>query len=271
MSDLPTTWAALCALACLLGLRHGLDADHLAAIDGLTRVAARDDRGRARRCGTRFSLGHGAVVIVVAGLVGHAGTRWAPPAWFEELGAAVSIACLAALGLVNLRAAWQAPAGSVVNVVGLRGRLASRLLGGRFARSRIAPTLIGALFALSFDTLSQSALFAAMAARHGGAGHALVLAGLFVGGMVLSDGLNGWWVARLIDRSDRRAAAASRVMTLAVAVVSLAVAALGTARWLSLRVEGLTEGRETWFGLAVVASVALAYAWARRLPSAPAH
>ena len=44
MHDLPADWGALCALVFLLGMRHGLDADHLAAIDGLTR--ARSHIGR---------------------------------------------------------------------------------------------------------------------------------------------------------------------------------------------------------------------------------
>ena len=41
MNSLPATWIALCALAFVLGLKHGFDADHLATIDGLTRYNAR--------------------------------------------------------------------------------------------------------------------------------------------------------------------------------------------------------------------------------------
>ena len=41
MDALPATWTALCALAFVLGLKHGFDADHLATIDGLTRYNAR--------------------------------------------------------------------------------------------------------------------------------------------------------------------------------------------------------------------------------------
>jgi high-affinity nickel-transport protein len=43
MHDLPTDWSALCALVFLLGMRHGFDADHLAAIDGL-RASTGDTR-----------------------------------------------------------------------------------------------------------------------------------------------------------------------------------------------------------------------------------
>ncbi len=51
MHDLPTEWSALAALVFLLGLKHGFDADHLAAIDGLTRHNTRHGRGFARSCG----------------------------------------------------------------------------------------------------------------------------------------------------------------------------------------------------------------------------
>ena len=44
MDSLPTSWPALAGLVFLLGLKHGFDADHLATIDGLTRVNSRADR-----------------------------------------------------------------------------------------------------------------------------------------------------------------------------------------------------------------------------------
>ena len=41
MSAEPATWTAPCALAVLPGARYGFDADHLAAIDALTRYSFR--------------------------------------------------------------------------------------------------------------------------------------------------------------------------------------------------------------------------------------
>jgi high-affinity nickel-transport protein len=43
-----------------LGMRHGTDPDHLAAIDGLTRIRPRLTNG------VFFALGHGLVVILLA-------------------------------------------------------------------------------------------------------------------------------------------------------------------------------------------------------------
>ena len=38
MSELPSDWFGLLAVVYLLGMRHGMDADHLATIDGFTRA-----------------------------------------------------------------------------------------------------------------------------------------------------------------------------------------------------------------------------------------
>lgn len=269
MHDLPTDWTALCAVVFLLGMRHGFDADHLATIDGLTRLNRRADRAWSRRCGALFSLGHGAVVMVIAALVGLASTHWAPPGWLDGLGTLISIAFLLALGVLNLRAVLAAEPGTPVAPVGLKGRWLGRLTQ---ARSPLGVAGVGSLFALSFDTVSQSALFAATASQFGGVERALMLGGLFVAGMLLTDGLNGWWIDHLIARADQVAALASRVMGLAVAGVSLLVAALGIARWASPAFEDWTEGRELAFGLMVLAVVSagylLALVWARRRPVA---
>src|SRR5260370_7895532 len=61
-------------LICLaLGMRHAVDADHLAAIDGLCRIRPRKANG------VLFALGHGLVVTILA--VG-VGTAIAGPASF---------------------------------------------------------------------------------------------------------------------------------------------------------------------------------------------
>ncbi len=264
--DLPTDWLALLALVFLLGAKHGLDADHLATIDGLTRFNLRHAPGRARWCGTLFSLGHGTVVIAIALAVGLASDHWQVPAWMEDLGTWVSIGFLTLLGVLNLRAVLAAPAGEMVRTVGVKAGLLRRL---QRASHPLAIAAVGALFALSFDTLSQAALFAVTATRHGGAGHALVLGVAFLVGMLVVDGANGLWIAALLKRADRRARIASRVMGLMVAAISLSVAAFGLARYLSASVEGWYEGREMVVGLGVVAAIALSFAlggWLARPP-----
>ena len=62
----PSDFLGVALLVLLLGIRHGFDADHLAAIDGMTYHNARLRPGLARVCGALFSIGHGGVVVAVA-------------------------------------------------------------------------------------------------------------------------------------------------------------------------------------------------------------
>ncbi|MDE2398118.1 MAG: nickel transporter [Burkholderiales bacterium] len=267
MHELPAEWSALCAVVFLLGMRHGFDPDHLAAIDGMTRLATRRRRPFARYCGSLFSLGHGAVVLAIALAVGLASREWAPPAWIDAFGAWVSIAFLVTIGLVNLQAVLRSEPGTVVALVGVKGRLLGRVLG---ADSALGVAAVGALFAISFDTLSQGALFALAAARFSGPVDALALGLLFLLGMVVTDGLNGWWISRLIARADQIAALASRVMALAVSAASLLVAALGIARLAAPGFDHWADGKELGAGLAVIGLVAAAFWAAARIRRAAA-
>lgn len=267
MDTLPADWLSLLILTFVLGMKHGFDADHLATIDGLTRFNARQRPRLARYCGAWFSLGHGAVVTLIALAVASLAGQWAVPEWFGVLGAAISIFFLLALGGLNLAAVLRAGPDEVVQPVGLKGRL----LGGlQRASHPLAVALVGALFALSFDTLSQAAFFALTATRFGGWQTALLLALLFTSGMLLTDALNGLWIARLIARADQVALVASRVMALVVSGISLLVAAFGAARLLSPAVDAWSEGKELLFGAAVIALIALSFVAAIRLTQRPA-
>ncbi|HEV8190582.1 MAG TPA: HoxN/HupN/NixA family nickel/cobalt transporter, partial [Ktedonobacterales bacterium] len=60
---------ALAATAFALGLRHAVDADHIAAIDNVTRKLMQEKK-RPVAVGFFFSLGHSTVVFVIAVLIG---------------------------------------------------------------------------------------------------------------------------------------------------------------------------------------------------------
>jgi high-affinity nickel-transport protein len=266
MDALPSDWNSLAAVVFLLGMRHGFDADHLATIDGLTRVGRHAGARHARWSGVLFSLGHGAVVLAIAAgtalLLGTAGRHWQVPGWLAASGAWTSIVVLGLLGVLNLRAVFAAAPDEVVAPV----RLKSRLLGPLAeARSPAIVMLVGAAFALSFDTVSQAALFAATAAQYDGLRDALALGALFLLGMLVTDGVNGLWIARLIARADGLARVASRVMGLAVGSVSLLVAGLGAARLFTPTLVAWAEGREALLGATVVALVAASFVAARWL------
>jgi nickel/cobalt transporter (NiCoT) family protein len=267
--QLPNDWMALLALVFVFGARHGLDPDHLATIDGLTRYNLRQAPGRARWCGSLFSLGHGSIVMLIALAVGLAASRWQVPPWMEDVGTWISIGFLTLLGVLNLRAVFSAAPDAVVAPVGVKAGLLRHL---QSASHPLAIAAVGALFALSFDTMSQAALFAVTATQHGGVLHALALGLAFTLGMLVMDGVNGLWIARLLRRADQRARMASRVMGLMVALISLGVAALGLLRWLHADLALWYEGREVGLGVAVIALLALSFVTALALarPSAAA-
>jgi len=255
----PGDLAALVAAAFALGFAHGFDPDHLAAIDGLTRNA-RSPRV-ARFAGLLFSLGHGVVVTAAAIAIAVLAQAWEPPAWLEGIGAAISIACLATLGFLNLRAAALTPRGEPVQLRGLKGRWLAPLAGRGGA---LAVLGIGALFAFSFDPLSQAAFFALAASRASGWWVAAAAGLAFALGMMATDAANGLWVNRLIVRAGEKARGAARALAAAIGVVSLGVAALGAARLAFPAAGSWYEGRELVFGAAVLFAVTASYLIATR-------
>ena len=128
---------------------------------------------------------------------------------------------------------------------------------------------VGALFALSFDTISQAALFSLTAQQFGGLGHAVMLGALFTAGMLVTDGINGVWISRLIARADELARIASRVMSLAVGSVSLLIAAFALAKLTLPNLDAWSEGKELYFGAAVVLTVLMSYLAGKRLARTP--
>jgi len=251
------TWPALCFLAVTLGLRHGFDADHLTVIDGLVRRNAASRPRLARLAGILFSLGHGAVVMIAVCATLVMASRWQAPPWLAPFGMLISATVLLSLAALNLYAVWATPAGVTVTPVGLR----SRLFGRAFASDH--PLMIaglGALFAISADTLAQAAALGLAASQSGGIREAAMVAGCFAAGMVLASGINGYWMARLICMADRRAAIASRVMTGAVGLMSLTVALLILAKLFSPHLAVASLGGSGWAGAAIIAAAGIAFA-----------
>ena len=78
-SALPGDFLGVALVVLLLGMRHGFDADHLAAIDGMTYHNDKLRPRLARVCGALFSIGHGGVVVLVALSVSLMAETWQPP------------------------------------------------------------------------------------------------------------------------------------------------------------------------------------------------
>jgi high-affinity nickel-transport protein len=244
------------AVAWLLGMRHGVDADHLAAIDAMTRCNADARPATAWRTGLWFSVGHGTAVLAVAFAIALSTHAWPPPAWLAPFGAWASIAMLAVLGILNLLACRRSAPHEAVVFVGWRSTLYD---GALRSCSPAAVMTVGALFAISFDTFSQAALMAATGMASRNVAVVGLLAGSFAAGMIVTDSLNGWWVARLTQRRGRGSARASRVMCIAVSGVSLGTAALGAGAELSSSMATWAEQHQGGVALAIVAVIGLSF------------
>ena len=262
MPSLPHDWIGLMLLVFVLGMRHGLDADHLVAIDGLTRFNTNHNPWLARRCGTLFSLGHGIVVMLVAVAIALVAPRLALPGWLADIGIWLSIGFLLALGVLNLLAVANADPARPVLPAGIKTRLVARL---ERVTHPLHIALVGSLFALSFDTLSQAALFAVTATQFGGATHALILGSLFSLGMVCVDGCNGLWMFALTRGANRRALIASRVFAAVISALSLTVALFGIVRYFSPAVGEWSENKDLALSLAVLVIVVLGFVLAMSL------
>ncbi|MCW8408128.1 DNA repair protein [Legionella sp. PATHC035] len=209
----------LIAMAFLLGIRHGFDLDHLATIDSVARIVS-GRRTLAKFVGFLFSFGHGLVVILISLIIGNGVKPVLVPKWLDGLGNGISITFLLIFGLLNLWNIFRDPAQSPFPT-SFKNYFSKKLIG-RQANPFII-VLIGALFALSFDTVSQVVLFSLSARAMAGWLFSGMLGLIFMFGMMVSDGLNGLLVSTLIQRADSVSLLLSRLAGFMIASFSLII------------------------------------------------
>lgn len=208
-------------MALALGFRHGFDLDHLSTIDSITR-SVRDNRYLSRITGILFSLGHGLVVTTISIIIGSGLMQSKPPAWLLHFGNSISIFFLFIFGILTLWNVFQTQ--THVSSTSFKGLLLRNIINQRC--NPLFIMLIGALFAFSFDTFSQIALFSISASLFSGWLFSGVLGVVFMLGMMISDGINGLLVSRLIQRADKTSLFISRIVGLLISVFSLTIGTL---------------------------------------------
>jgi nickel/cobalt transporter (NiCoT) family protein len=177
--------SSLFGLAILLGFRHGLDPDHLAAIDGLARLR------NSRWNGVLFGIGHALMVTLLAAGVGRVSIDR-----LEKL----SPFLLIAIGTVNLFRLFRS--------------------SGRHGNFRIltsSPLLLGIVFAAGFETASQLSALALVNHKN-----AWLLGASFGTGMVIVDGIDGYNASNVQRRrhlDSERARLASLSLTILVVIM----------------------------------------------------
>lgn len=195
-------------LAWVFGLRHAVDADHIAAIDNVVRKLMQDGK-RPLSVGFFFSLGHSTVVIAATILIAiAANVMQADLESFKSIGGAigtsVSAAFLLVIALANiviLKGVWTSfkhvSRGGVLQPENM-----DMLLAGGGLLARIFRPIIGAvkrswhmyplgfLFGLGFDTASEIGLLgisATQSAQGMSPWMVMVFPALFTAAMALVD------------------------------------------------------------------------------------
>ncbi|HEX3670952.1 MAG TPA: HoxN/HupN/NixA family nickel/cobalt transporter [Candidatus Cybelea sp.] len=199
-------------LAYTFGLRHAVDADHISAIDNVTRKLMQEGK-RPIGVGFFFSLGHSTIVVALtlAIVLGAAAVRTRLPnieGVGNIVGAGVSaaflfiIAAINALVLVDIvRAVRRVRSGGSYVDQTLNDSLEGRGLLGRIFRPVLRLVtrsrdmyFVGLLFGLGFDTATEVGLLG-IAAIEAGKGlpvwTILIFPALFTAGMSLVDTTDG--------------------------------------------------------------------------------
>jgi nickel/cobalt transporter (NiCoT) family protein len=195
-----------------LGLRHAVDADHIAAIDNVTRKLMQEGK-QPVTVGLFFALGHSSVVLIASAAVGLTaaalGNRYQG---LREVGATIGtlvsfgfLWLIAVMNLLTLRGIWaafrRARAGGIyqhedVEALLVKGGVAARLLRPLFGLMRHSWQMfpLGFLFGLGFETATEVMLLGMSAeqASNGVTAPAIfIFPALFAAGMTLVDTMDG--------------------------------------------------------------------------------
>jgi len=199
-------------LAYTFGLRHAVDADHISAIDNVTRKLMQENK-RPVAVGFFFSLGHSTIVVVLSVAIAIAATfiQSSIPALKNAggvIGTSVSATFLFLIAFINILVLWEifqtfqkVKRGDQYNDQTLDEFLNQRGLMGRFFRPllklvdrswKMYP--VGVLFGLGFDTATEVGLLG-IAAFEAGKGlpilYIMLFPLLFMAGMCLIDTTDG--------------------------------------------------------------------------------
>jgi nickel/cobalt transporter (NiCoT) family protein len=196
----------LAGTAYIFGMRHAFDADHISAIDNVTRKLMQEHK-RPVGVGFFFSLGHSTIVVILTVLIALATVAISN---FDALkniggliGTTVSALFLFLIAIINIvilvdiyKTFREVSQGGAYNDQSLNELLNRRGLMGRFFRPLLRMTdqswkmyPIGVLFGLGFDTATEVGLLGIAATT---AGHIPVIAilifpMLFTAGMTIMD------------------------------------------------------------------------------------
>ena len=250
---------SLGALAYFFGLRHAFDADHIAAIDNVTRKLRQDNKKHVA-VGLFFSLGHSTVVLLMSIVIVMIVRGFSPTIkMFQNAGGVfgtiVSAAFLTIIGMINLfilkdlygifkyyklnrkiNTEIDKNTNELLNKRGFMGRFFGFMYKKIDSSYKMYP--IGFLFGLGFDTATEVAILGISAALAKNSTlplwGVLVFPLLFTSGMCLMDSLDGLVMMKIYDWAmvdALRKIFFNMIITATSVFVALAI---GTIEWLQV-------------------------------------
>lgn len=266
-----TALVSTAILSYTLGLRHALDADHISAIDLMTRrlIAAGQ---RPVTVGMFFSLGHSTIVIITSLVV--AGTAAAVSSKFDDfsrvggiIGTSVSASFLLLLGIMNIYILWKLVAqmrrlvrcepGTEQDEFKIQGAgvlfgLLQKLFKIVDRPWKMYP--LGVLFGLGFDTSSEIAILgisSIQAAKGTSIWLILIFPLLFTAGMCLLDTTDGALMMSLYTSTQlARDPIAICYYSIVLTVVTVIVATvIGVVQFLNLALNVAEPEGRFWDGV----------------------
>ncbi|MBR1131865.1 HoxN/HupN/NixA family nickel/cobalt transporter [Bradyrhizobium iriomotense] len=205
-ADRPAVMATA-LLAWVFGLRHAVDADHIAAIDNVVRKLMHAG-GAPRTAGLYFALGHSTVVVIATVLLAVSAVSLGGDSLLKSIGrligtsvSAIFLLLIAVLNLIIFVSLWRTMRALRDSGVHDAEKIDTLLAGRGFLAHLLAPMFrmvakswhmypLGFLFGLGFDTATEIGLLgisATEAARGLSLSHVLVFPALFAAGMALVD------------------------------------------------------------------------------------
>ena len=260
------------ALSYTLGLRHALDADHISAIDLMTRRLIASGQ-RPVTVGTFFSLGHSTIVIITSIVV--AATASAVSKHFGAfsqiggiIGTSISAGFLILLGIMNMYILYKLVQQMKILVRSAPGEEHSFEVKGAGCLFYVFKKLfklidrpwkmypLGVMFGLGFDTSSEVALLG-IASIQGAKGTSiwliLVFPVLFTVGMCLFDTIDGalmmaLYTSTALAKDHIAILYYSIVLTIITVIVAMVI---GLIQLLSLILNVAQPSGRFWDGVAI--------------------
>lgn len=224
---------SLIFIAFTLGLRHGFDADHIVAIDNITRKFNSENR-KSYTTGLFFALGHSTIVfvltlLIVLGLIQFKGSLGNIGDYGGIIGTVISATFLFLTGFMNLRSLFHAsshshnhpPAGGIMSF------LTRKILN--LVDRPLKMYLVGFLFGLGFDTATEIALLgiAASSALSGISVWSIMLLPIsFASGMILTDSFDSIFISKLygsFNTNQQKLLIYNRIMLFSTAILAFIV------------------------------------------------